>query len=119
MRLTLCLRPFALTSLLQLFASSDHAGLVADEDPDSGITAIDYEEQNVGYQVAYSKLAASEIPRPDPVAYAGDPKDYLFKELAQAIGKTGAQFWIERIRRANSPLTDRFIEEYSAAGYKF
>jgi exportin-2 (importin alpha re-exporter) len=31
-----------------------------DDDPDAGLTAIDFEEQTAGYQAAYSRLAAAE-----------------------------------------------------------
>ena len=60
-----------------------------EEDPDAGLTTIDYEEQNVGYQAAYSRLASSESSSVDPVAYVRDPKELLEKELARLASEGG------------------------------
>lgn len=111
-------RPLAFTALLQLFGSQASA-VKPDEDPDAGITSIDYEEQTAGYQVAYSKLAASETARPDPVGYAGDAKRYLLDELARAVQRTGGNVWTGLIQRSNSPAKDVFLQEYASAGHGF
>lgn len=52
-----------------------------DSDPAQGLTEIDHEEQNAGYQAAYSRLAASETAPADPVAWVSDPQAYLGQEL--------------------------------------
>jgi len=88
-----------------------------EDDPDAGITSIDYEEQNAGYQVAYSKLAASETSRPDPVAYAGDAKQYLFKQLAEAVRRSGSNTWRALIAQCDPGIAGPFIQEYGGAGF--
>ncbi|KAG8776418.1 importin-alpha export receptor [Serendipita sp. 397] len=108
--------PMAFDALLQLFGSQVHDP-AKDDDPDAGITSIDYEEQTAGYQVAYSKLAASEVARPDPVEYAGDPKEYLMAELARAVTRTGSGVWRGLIERCQHPAAGAFLQEYAAAGH--
>ncbi|KAG8818027.1 importin-alpha export receptor [Serendipita sp. 399] len=110
--------PLAFGALLQLFGSQAQDP-AKDDDPDAGITSIDYEEQTAGYQVAYSKLAASEVVRPDPVAYAGDPKEYLMAELARAVTRTGSAVWRGLIQRCQHPAASPFLQEYTAAGHPF
>lgn len=56
-----------------------------EEDPDAGLTAIDYEEQNAGYQAAYSRLAASETVSVDPVAYVPVPRAFIEQELERLV----------------------------------
>lgn len=75
-------------TLRQLFENPQHMAKDKEEDPDAGLTVIDYEEQNAGYQAAYSRLAASESVRVDPVAYIGDPKDLWNSELTK-LSKEG------------------------------
>lgn len=111
-------RSQAFTALLELFGSQI-TGKPADEDPEAGITSIDYEEQTAGYQVAYSKLAASETARPDPVAYAADTKQYLLKEVAEAVQRTGGSTWTSLIQRCPPEVAGAFVQEYQAAGYSF
>jgi exportin-2 (importin alpha re-exporter) len=100
-----------------MFGSQTQTG-PKEDDPDAGITSIDYEEQTTGYQVAYSKLAASETARPDPVAYAGDTKQYLFKQLAEAV-RSGGDTWRSLISQCDPSLARPFVQEYSAAGFSF
>jgi exportin-2 (importin alpha re-exporter) len=52
-----------------------------EDDGNTGITEIDYEEQTAGYQAAYSRLAASEGASKDPVAYVTNPLDFTVQEL--------------------------------------
>lgn len=56
-------------------------------DADAGLTAIDHEEQNAGYQAAYSRLAASESVAVDPVGYVNDPRELLESELGRLSGQ--------------------------------
>jgi exportin-2 (importin alpha re-exporter) len=111
-------RPVAFSTLLQLFGSQGPSAK-AEEDPDAGITAIDYEEQTAGYQVAYSRLIASEAVKADPVSYAGDPKQYLIKTVAQAVQRTGGSTWKGLIQRCQPDLAQGFVQEYLAAGQSF
>jgi len=79
----------ALTGLYRLFANPQHLmkKSAEDEDPDAGLTAIDHEEQNAGYQAAYSRLAASERVAVDPVGYVNDPRELL----ENGLGRLSAQ----------------------------
>lgn len=58
-----------------------------EEDADAGLTAIDHEEQEAGYQAAYSRLAASESVAVDPVGYVNDPQELLNNELGRLSGQ--------------------------------
>lgn len=69
--------------------------------------------------MAYSKLAASETTRADPVAYAGDPKQYLLASVAAAVQRTGGPAWASLIQRCPPEITSAFQQEYQAAGYSF
>jgi exportin-2 (importin alpha re-exporter) len=71
------------TALLKLFQEPKYIENKDAEtnDPYYGLTSVDYEEQNAGYQAAYSRLAASESAPSDPVAYVADPKEFLAQEL--------------------------------------
>lgn len=60
---------------------------IEEEDPDAGLTAVDHEEQNAGYQAAYSRLAASESVTIDPVEYVNDPRELLENELGRLSGQ--------------------------------
>ncbi|KAH9931314.1 armadillo-type protein [Fomitopsis serialis] len=75
--------PATFTSLAKLFQEPQFLTKKDEEDPDAGITAIDYEEQTAGYQAAYSRLAASETVAVDPVAHVRDPREHLGQELAK------------------------------------
>lgn len=62
---------------------------VGEEDPDAGLTVIDHEEQNAGYQAAYSRLAASESAAVDPVGYVNDPREIVEDGLGRLSGQGG------------------------------
>lgn len=47
------------------------------------LSSIDHEEQSAGYQAAFTRLAASEPPKFDPVAYVPDTGAYLRSELSR------------------------------------
>ncbi|GJN90916.1 hypothetical protein Rhopal_003930-T1 [Rhodotorula paludigena] len=76
--------PSMLEALLKLFllpiplAKNTSA---ADDDA-NGLEVIDPEEQ--GYQASFSKLGASERPRPDPVAHVQEPRLWLARGLEEA-----------------------------------
>ena len=77
-------RPMAFAALSRLFSEPQHLTKNVGNQQDIGLTAIDWEEQSVGYQAAYSRLAASETTPVDPVAYVSDPKEFLRESLAKA-----------------------------------
>lgn len=77
---------------------------------------LDFEEQGVGYQAAYSKLAASETVTEDPVAYVTDPRDFVGQELAR-VAKTD-----QRVRSlvgmADASVVAPFVQALAAAGHQ-
>lgn len=74
---------------------------------------IDYEEQTAGYQVSYSRLAASEAVSVDPVAHVRDPQAYLGEQLLQL---QKAQPIVKTLLTQN-PQTAQFVQSLAAAGY--
>jgi exportin-2 (importin alpha re-exporter) len=80
-------RTQTLAGLYRLFANPQHLTKSVGEDADEGLTAIDHEEQNAGYQAAYSRLAASESVAVDPVGYVNDPRELLADELGRLSGQ--------------------------------
>jgi exportin-2 (importin alpha re-exporter) len=71
-----------------LFANPQHLTKKSvEEDADAGLTAIDHEEQNAGYQAAYSRLAATESMAVDPAGYVNDPRELLDSELSRLSGQ--------------------------------
>jgi exportin-2 (importin alpha re-exporter) len=84
-----CDRTQTLAGLYRLFANPQHLTKksAGEEDADAGLTTIDHEEQNAGYQAAYSRLAASESAAVDPVGFANDPRELLDNELGRLSGQ--------------------------------
>ena len=84
-----CDRTQVLAGLYRLFVDPQRLtkNSVEDDDADAGLTAIDHEEQNAGYQAAYSRLAASERVAVDPVGYVNDPRELLENGLVQLSGQ--------------------------------
>ena len=110
------IRPVIFTALLKLFQEPKyHENKDADaNDPYYGLTAVDYEEQNAGYQAAYSRLAASESAASDPVAYVGDPKEFLTQELVR-LSKSDPR--IKSLLAASDPaITGPFLQSLGASG---
>ena len=109
-------RPPAFTALIKLF-NERYALLTkqTSEEAEVGLTNIDVEEQMAGYQVAYSRLAASDIPEPDPVAYVNDVKQYLSQELVKA-SKAGAQVQ-ECLKACDYGVIASFLQDMATAGY--
>lgn len=82
--------PVAYSALGKIFSEPQYMELKPEDGDDGGITAIDFEEQNAGYQAAYSRLAASETRKEiDPVGYVQNPLQYLNQELEKLTAKYG------------------------------
>lgn len=80
------------SALGKLFSERQHLETKPDGADDGAVTAIDFEEQNAGYQAAYSRLAASDTGKTfDPVAYVPNPLQYLNQELEKLTSKYGPQ----------------------------
>ncbi|KAG9044436.1 importin-alpha export receptor [Tulasnella sp. UAMH 9824] len=75
----------AFVALEQLVSKSDAVAQDQAEDPEAILTAIDYEEATAGYQASFSKLAASQPKRYDPVEYVPDLSAYVKQTLAKAV----------------------------------
>jgi exportin-2 (importin alpha re-exporter) len=104
------------TALVKLFQEPkyiDKKGAEA-HDPHNGLTDIDFEEQNAGYQAAYSRLAASESATSDPVAYVSDPKEFLAQELLR-LSKSEPR--VKSLLGAADPqVTGPFLQAMGASG---
>ena len=72
-------------ALVKVFSEPMQLKKDTQENAEAGITAIDYEEQTAGYQAAYSRLAASEVESPDPVAYIREPRQFLSQQLMPLV----------------------------------
>jgi exportin-2 (importin alpha re-exporter) len=109
-------RPGMFTALVKLFQEPkyiDKKGAEA-HDPHNGLTDIDFEEQNAGYQAAYSRLAASESATSDPVAYVSDPKEFLAQELLR-LSKSEPR--VKSLLGAADPqVTGPFLQTMGASG---
>ena len=102
-----------LTALLKLFQGPKYVDTKAADTTDA-LTAVDYEEQNAGYQAAYSRLAASESAPSDPVAYVGNTKDYLAQELVR-VSKLDPR--VKSLLGASDPkVTGPFLRSLEASG---
>ncbi|KAL4253719.1 XPO2/CSE1 family protein [Abortiporus biennis] len=78
----------AFSALGKLFSHPQYLASSKQEDnQDAGLTIIDYEEQNAGYQAAYSRLAASESVVVDPASHIQDAQAYLGRELKVLLDK--------------------------------
>ena len=100
---------------MKLFKQEQQLTKKEDEDPDAGITQVDYEEQTAGYQAAYSRLAAAETAPVDPVAHVKDLKAFVGQELAGLSSK--APNVKEMLGRTDAGVTGPFVQELAAAGY--
>ena len=108
-------RPVTFTALVGLFREPQYLKNKSDEDADSGLTEIDYEEQTAGYQAAYSRLAASEGVVIDPVAYVRDPREFLGQELVR-VAKSNPQ--VKTLLEAGDvTVVGPFVQALGAAGY--
>ncbi|KAI0933051.1 hypothetical protein AcW1_000014 [Taiwanofungus camphoratus] len=108
--------PNTFTALVKLFQEPQYLTKKdGEEDPDAGLTVIDYEEQTAGYQVAYSRLAASETTNVDPVAYVRDPREFLGQELAKLSQRDSRVKTL--VSAADAMVVPPFLQSLAAAGY--
>ena len=56
-----------------------------EEDANAILTSLDYEEQNAGYQAAFSKLAASQPIKVDPVAHVTNSQAFMKEEVERLV----------------------------------
>jgi exportin-2 (importin alpha re-exporter) len=110
-------RPAAFTGLLRLFSVFGQLD-TNEDDPDAGITQIDYEEQTAGYQASYSKLSASENPRPDPASYAPDAKKFVMGELAKALQSADQPTFQNLLQQCDVAVVQPFAAEMSSVGFR-
>jgi exportin-2 (importin alpha re-exporter) len=101
--------------LLKLFRDPQALRRGENEDADAAFTAVDIEEQNAGYQAAYSRLAASEVVSVDPVAHISDPKAFLGQELSR-VAREDPQVK-SLISASDAETTGPFLQSLSAVGY--
>ena len=73
----------AVVDLLSTRGATKTADATEDGAFEDVLSSIDHEEQAAGYQASFSRLAASEAPRVDPVAYVSDPIFFLRMELGR------------------------------------
>ncbi|KAI0366303.1 Cse1-domain-containing protein [Pilatotrama ljubarskyi] len=107
--------PPTFQALVKLFKEEQLLTKKDDEDPDAGITQIDYEEQTAGYQAAYSRLAAAEAPPVDPMAHIKDLRAFLGQELSGLVRRNPeAKQWIAA---TDASVTGPFVQGLAAAGY--
>ncbi|KAI0636204.1 Cse1-domain-containing protein [Trametes polyzona] len=107
--------PKAFEALVKLFREGQQLSKKDDEDPDAGITQIDYEEQTAGYQAAYSRLAAAEAAPVDPVAHVKDLAAFVGQEFAGLSRRfPDVQQWPAS---TDAAVTGPFLQGLSAAGY--
>ncbi|KAJ4471965.1 CAS/CSE protein [Lentinula aciculospora] len=111
--------PAALQALIQLFSEPQYlTAKTEDVEGLSGITEIDYEEQTAGYQAAYSRLAASETTESeiDPVAYVGDPQQFLGEQFV-AFGRKHGSSLQQLLGKGDPGVIQPFVGSLAAAGY--
>ncbi|CDO76999.1 hypothetical protein BN946_scf184298.g26 [Trametes cinnabarina] len=107
--------PPTFQALVKLFKEDQLLTKKDDEDPDAGITQIDYEEQTAGYQAAYSRLAAAETIPVDPVAQVKDLRAFVGQELA-ALSSANPSVKA-MIAATDVSVTGPFVQGLAAAGY--
>ncbi|KAF8511326.1 CAS/CSE protein [Gautieria morchelliformis] len=116
--------PTTFTALVKLFRDPQalRQSSSTETDTDAAFTAIDLEEQNAGYQAAYSRLAASEVASPDqdPVRDIADAQGYVGQELvrvAQEEGDRGAEGVKALIERCEGEVVGPFLRGLAEGGY--
>ncbi|RDB24273.1 Importin alpha re-exporter [Hypsizygus marmoreus] len=110
--------PATFTALTKLFSEPQYlTAPSATTDPHAGLTEIDFEEQTAGYQAAYSRLAASETPEPDPVAYIRDPQAFVGQELVRLAKASGGQVKAMVGAAPEPSVVGPFVRALAGAGY--
>jgi exportin-2 (importin alpha re-exporter) len=101
--------------MIRLFSEPQYLTKSAgEEDPDAGLTSVDYEEQTAGYQAAYSRLAASEKAPQDPAEWVRDPKEYLTQELGRAASQNPRVSQL--VSAADQGVVANFVQNLRASG---
>ncbi|KAG6841642.1 hypothetical protein C0991_008627 [Blastosporella zonata] len=106
--------PATFGSIVKLFNEPQYLTAKTEENPEAGLTEIDFEEQTAGYQAAYSRLSASETPEADPVDYIRDPQQFLGQELVRLSKAHGPS--VKTMIQA-APETEPFVQALATAGY--
>ncbi|OJT05838.1 Importin-alpha re-exporter [Trametes pubescens] len=107
--------PPTFEALVKLFRVGQQLSKKDEEDPDAGLTQIDYEEQTAGYQAAYSRLAAAETAPVDPVAHVRDLPAFVGQEFAGLSGRfPDVAGWVGQ---TDANLTGTFLQGLASAGY--
>ncbi|TFY78460.1 hypothetical protein EWM64_g5554 [Hericium alpestre] len=107
--------PAAFTALARLFSQPAAVIDKASGDDAAGLTAIDYEEQTAGYQVAYSRLAAAATAPEDPVAYVGDERAFAGRELARIVAADPRVKSL--VQKCDQNVVGPFLQALAGAGY--
>ncbi|KAJ8595722.1 Cse1-domain-containing protein [Rhizopogon salebrosus TDB-379] len=104
--------PQAFVSVVKLFSEPQYLSKSKDEEQNTGLTEIDFEEQTAGYQAAYSRLAAAEGAPVDPVAYVRDPRDFLGQALVKADPRVKGL-----LAAGDVAVVQPFVQALAASGY--
>ncbi|KAI9001554.1 Cse1-domain-containing protein [Trametes punicea] len=107
--------PPTFQALVKLFREEQLLTKKDEEDPDAGITQIDYEEQTAGYQAAYSRLAAAESVPVDPVAHIKDLRAFVGQALANLSSRNADVKTM--VAATDASVTGPFVQALAAAGY--
>jgi exportin-2 (importin alpha re-exporter) len=101
--------------LVKLFRDPQFLQTKQNEEVDSGMTEIDFEEATAGYQAAYSRIAASEVAAADPVGYVGNVQEYLGQQLAQA-NKADSRIK-DLVQAGDAEIVGQFLKDLASGGY--
>ncbi|KAL0945218.1 hypothetical protein HGRIS_000730 [Hohenbuehelia grisea] len=113
--------PASFTALAKLFMEPQYLQSAQsktgdDDDNAVALTEIDYEEQTAGYQAAYSRLAAADTVREDPVAYVNNPRDFLGQALVKMSAENKTRLH-SLIGAANQDAVGPFVRGLGEAGF--
>ncbi|KAI0775001.1 Cse1-domain-containing protein [Trametes elegans] len=107
--------PPTFQALAKLFQTEQLLTKKEDEDPDAGLTQVDYEEQTAGYQAAYSRLAAAEGAPVDPVAHVKDLRAFIGEALVGVkTRQPNVPAWVAA---TDAAVSGPFVQQLAAAGY--
>ncbi|KAG1807455.1 CAS/CSE protein [Suillus subaureus] len=104
--------PPAFVSVIKLYSEPQYLAKSKDEEQNTGITEIDFEEQTAGYQAAYSRLAAADGAPVDPVAYVRDLQDFLGQALVKADPRVKGL-----LAAGDEKVVQPFVQALVASGY--
>ncbi|KAI0029192.1 importin alpha re-exporter [Vararia minispora EC-137] len=108
--------PQAFTALVQLFREPQALQRSTDDDADTGVTAIDVEEQTAGYQAAYSRLAAADAAPQDPTAHVPDVQAFAGQQLQSLVQSRPAA--AQMIAGADQTVVAPFVAALRGAGFQ-